>query len=106
MGRHLRRRIAVDLVWPAFGESICLRIAVLAVALGGCGERIEAGLANAPSLERKSEPRSQHDALSNGDEGCANRNGGGSVASVAGACPKGGAQVVADADAGEAPPPR
>jgi hypothetical protein len=69
---------------------------LFAVALWGCGERVEAGLANAPSMERKSEPRNQYDTVSNGDEGCASRNGS-SVASSAGACPKGTTQALADA---------
>jgi hypothetical protein len=72
-------------------------VVVLAIALGGCGERVEAGLANAPSIERKTEPRNQYDVISNGDEGCKNRNGGPGIASAAGACPKHGSQVVADA---------
>jgi hypothetical protein len=62
-------------------------VVVVAAALWGCGERVEAGLANAPSIERKSEPRSQYDTVSNGDEGCTTPSGSG-IASAAGACPK------------------
>jgi hypothetical protein len=69
---------------------------LLAVALWACGERVEAGLANAPSIERKSEPRNQYDTVSNGDEGCASQNGS-SIASSAGACPKGTTRALADA---------
>jgi len=75
------------------------RVVLLAVALWGCGERVEAGLANAPSMERTSEPRNQYDTISNGDEGCASLDGS-SIASSAGACPKGTTQAVADAGKG------
>jgi hypothetical protein len=87
-----------------FCRSAWAHVVVLTVALGGCGERVEAGLANAPSIERKSEPRNQYDIISNGDEGCTNRNGGPGIASAAGACPKRGSQIVADA--GPDPSPR
>lgn len=70
----------------------------LVVSLAACGERVEAGLANAPSIERKTEPRNAYDVVSNGDEGCTNRNGGGTATS-AGGCPKHGAQTSADTDA-------
>jgi hypothetical protein len=60
--------------------------ALAAIGLGACGERIEAGLANAPSIERKSEPRQQYDVVADGEEGCTNRDGGASIASAAGAC--------------------
>ena len=76
--------------------SIGPHVVVLAAALCGCGERVEAGLANAPSIERKSEPRSPYDTVSNGDEGCASPTGTG-IASAAGACPKG---TAARGDAG------
>jgi len=74
-------------------------VVLFAVALWGCGERVEAGLANAPSMERKSEPRNQYDTISNGDEGCASQNGS-SIASSAGACPKGATQALAEAGKG------
>jgi len=56
------------------------------VGLVACGERIEAGLANAPSLERKSEPRQQYDVIAVGDEGCVSRDGGASVATATAGC--------------------
>jgi hypothetical protein len=74
----------------------------LTVIFAACGERVEAGLANAPSIERKTEPRNAYDIVSNGDEGCANRSGGGG-ANALGGCPKHGAQVLADADASVEP---
>ena len=83
---------------------VCAGAVVLAVGIVACGERIEAGLANAPSLQRKSEPVNQYDVLATGDEGCTNRDGGASIASAAGGCPKGGALVVPDA--GPAATPR
>jgi hypothetical protein len=75
-------------------------VVVLAGVLGGCGQRVEAGLANAPSMQRKSEPRTQYDVISNGDEGCSSRNGGPGIASAGGACPKRGTQLQADASQG------
>jgi hypothetical protein len=65
-----------------------------------CGERFEAGLANAPSLERKSEPRQQYDVISSGDEGCASRDGGASILSAAGGCKQNAGNVMADASGG------
>jgi|HubBroStandDraft_2_1064218.scaffolds.fasta_scaffold33843_5 hypothetical protein len=76
----------------------CLRVIALAVSFAACGERVEAGLANAPSIERKTEPRSAYDVVSNGDEGCANRNGGGAATSASG-CPKHSVQGSTEADA-------
>jgi hypothetical protein len=74
---------------------------VLAVlALCGC-EGFQAGLANAPSAERKTEPRRQYDVISTGDEACKGRAGGASVASAADAC---GRQTAPIADAGPPPP--
>jgi hypothetical protein len=70
----------------------------LAVSFAACGERVEAGLANAPSIERKTEPRNAYDVVSNGDEGCANRYGGGGANSVGG-CEKHSPKVSADVDA-------
>jgi hypothetical protein len=55
--------------------------ACVGVGLVACGERFEAGLANAPSLERKTEPRSQNDVIAVGEEGCESRDGGATVAS-------------------------
>lgn len=71
------------------------------VAVVACGERLEAGLANAPSIERKSEPRQPYDVIASGDEACANRDGGASIASAAGGCRQNARSAVADA-AGEA----
>jgi hypothetical protein len=77
--------------------------AVLAVVLGlgACGERVEAGLANAPSLERKSEPRQDYDVIAVGDEGCRNRDGGASLASSSDGCkrnaPQNATVLLADA---------
>jgi hypothetical protein len=63
---------------------VALSVAVLSAAVA-CGERVEVGLANAPSLERKSEPKSQNDVITVGEEGCRNRDGGPSeLASTAG----------------------
>jgi hypothetical protein len=46
-------------------------LALLAAAgVAGCGERVEAGLANAPSLQRQSRPRNEHDVISNGPDSC------------------------------------
>jgi hypothetical protein len=70
-----------------FGRSPWAFVFVLSVASGGCGERVEAGLANAPSIERKTEPRNQYDVITNGDEGCANRNGGPGSAAAGAPCP-------------------
>jgi hypothetical protein len=82
-----------------FRRSAFAHVVVFASALG-CGERVEAGLANAPSIERKTEPRNQYDTISTGDEGCANQNGGASVASAAGACQNGVTKTKVLADAG------
>jgi len=79
------------------------RVACLGAAFAvvvACGERFEAGLANAPSVERKSEPRQQYDIISNGDEGCASRDGGASIASSAGGCKPNRPAIVADASGG------
>jgi hypothetical protein len=37
---------------------------------GGCGEHFEAGLANAPSMERTSVPVRNHDVIANADDSC------------------------------------
>jgi hypothetical protein len=72
--------------------SNCAWPGALVFALAGfvgflaCGERIEAGLANAPSLERKSEPRQQYDVIAVGDEACASRDGGATVATATAGC--------------------
>jgi hypothetical protein len=67
---------------------LALAFAALAsvATIAACGERIEAGLANAPSLERKSDPRSQYDVIAVGDEGCGNRDGGAGIASRTAGC--------------------
>ena len=75
---------------------------VALVALVACGERIEAGLANAPSLERKSEPRQPYDVIAVGDEGCKNRDGGASVASATDGCKQNAPLTLADAAGGPA----
>ena len=46
----------------------CLRLALLLGA--ACGEHVEAGLANAPSVERTSVPVRHHDVIANGDDSC------------------------------------
>jgi hypothetical protein len=86
---------------PFYPSRCCRILAVLAIC--GCGERFQAGLANAPSAERKSEPRREYDVISTGDEACNGRTGGASVASAADAC---GKQAAPLADAGPTPPPR
>jgi len=45
-----------------------LGIALIVVA--GCGEHFEAGLANAPSIERTSVSVRHHDVIANGDDSC------------------------------------
>jgi hypothetical protein len=49
---------------------VAIWIAATALSLAACGERVEAGLANAPSMQRSSRPRSGHDVIANGDESC------------------------------------
>jgi hypothetical protein len=71
------------------------------VGLLACGERIEAGLANAPSLERKSEPRQPYDVIAVGDEGCASRDGGATVATATAGCRQ-NSPTTADASAATA----
>jgi hypothetical protein len=44
--------------------------ALVLLVAAGCGERVEAGLANAPSLQRQSRPRGAHDVISNGPDSC------------------------------------
>jgi hypothetical protein len=44
--------------------------AALALAVFGCGPTLEGGLANAPSARRSSQPRGQHDVISNGPNSC------------------------------------
>jgi hypothetical protein len=83
-----------------------MQAALVAAALFGCGERVEAGLANAPSLERKSEPRSQYDVVSTGPEGCTSTNGGASVASAAGGCKQNSTGPAPVADSGSASTPQ
>jgi hypothetical protein len=53
-------------------------IALLALLLlaPGCGEHFEAGLANAPSMERSSVPVRNHDAIANADDSCPRATGG------------------------------
>jgi hypothetical protein len=41
-----------------------------ALTVGACAEHFEAGLANAPSLERQNRPTRQHDAIANADDSC------------------------------------
>ena len=36
----------------------------------GCGQTLAGGLANAPSAGRSSQPRGQHDVISNGPNSC------------------------------------
>jgi hypothetical protein len=42
----------------------------------GCGEQFEAGLANAPSMQRASVPVRHHDAIANADDSCPRATGG------------------------------
>jgi hypothetical protein len=80
---------------PFYRLRSCQVLAVL--ALYGCGERFQAGLANAPSAERKSEPRREYDVITTGDEACKGRAGGAGVASAAGACGTEATPTAADA---------
>ena len=50
-----------------FGAALVLP---LVVGLGACAERVEAGLANAPSLERSDPPVHEHDVIANADDSC------------------------------------
>jgi len=87
--------------WPGFmtlRRAVCLGAVIAAVV--ACGEQVEAGLANAPSIERKTEPRQQYDVISNGEEGCAGRDGGASIASAAGGCRQNTGSPIADASSG------
>jgi hypothetical protein len=80
-----------------------LSIATLAVgALIACGERVEVGLANAPSLERKTEPKSQNDVITTGEEGCRTRDGGPSEIALTAGCQ---ANLPAGVPDGAAPTP-
>ena len=48
-----------------------MMVTVLILLGTACGERFEAGLADAPSIERQTRPRRSHDVISNGQEsGC------------------------------------
>jgi hypothetical protein len=50
---------------------------VLAFPLAaGCGEQFEAGLANAPSMQRTSVPVRHHDVIANADDSCPRATGG------------------------------
>jgi hypothetical protein len=53
---------------------IALRALLLLVP--ACGEHFEAGLANAPSMERSSVPVRNHDAIANADDSCPRATGG------------------------------
>ncbi len=46
-----------------------LLLAALAL-IAACGSSFEAGLSNAPSINRASRPKDLHDAISNGPESC------------------------------------
>jgi hypothetical protein len=65
----------------------------------GCGETLAGGLANAPSARRSSQPRGQHDVISNGPNSC----GGGEPGEQYRVPPCAHAD---DADAGTAATPR
>lgn len=43
---------------------------VFSLAASGCGQTLAGGLANAPSAGRSSQPRGQHDVISNGPNSC------------------------------------
>lgn len=47
--------------------AICLAFSLPAL---GCGETLAGGLSNAPSARRSSQPRGQHDVISNGPNSC------------------------------------
>ncbi len=79
-------------------RTACLGASI--AALVACGERFEAGLANAPSMERKSEPRQQYDVITGGEEGCASRDGGASIVSARGGCKQNTGSAIADASGG------
>ena len=44
--------------------------AALVVLVVACGSRVEAGLANAPAIERTSRPQRLHDVIADGHESC------------------------------------
>jgi hypothetical protein len=46
------------------------------LVLAACGEQFEAGLANAPSMQRTSVPVRHHDVIANGDDSCPRATGG------------------------------
>jgi len=50
-----------------FGAAIYLMFSLPAL---GCGQTLAGGLANAPSAGRSSQPRGQHDVISNGPNSC------------------------------------
>jgi hypothetical protein len=50
-----------------FFAAICWALSLPAF---GCGETLAGGLANAPSARRSSQPRGQHDVISNGPNSC------------------------------------
>jgi hypothetical protein len=66
----------LNLARPSLGTVRLLATAVVSIALAACGERVEAGLANAPSMERQTRPRLGHDVISNGDDSCPRTVGG------------------------------
>jgi hypothetical protein len=78
-------------------RAVCLGVGVGVGVFVACGERFEAGLANAPSIERKSEPRQTYDVITGGEEGCASRDGGASIASARGGCKQIPGNGIADA---------
>ena len=66
----------------------------------GCGETLAGGLANAPSARRSSQPRGQHDVISNGPNSC----GGGEPGEQYRVPPCANADADADAGTAAAPP--
>ena len=58
--------------WPQYclDKYMVTRVILLLAGLGGCGQSLEAGLANAPSARRASQPRREHDVIGNGPESC------------------------------------
>jgi hypothetical protein len=59
--------------WKRWSTATFVSAACIAWALvvgGGCGSRFQGGLANAPSIERPSSPRFQHDVVANSRESC------------------------------------
>jgi hypothetical protein len=57
------------------GLAAVLVLASCALVGGACGGNFEAGLANAPSIERQNRPTRQHDVIANADDSCPRKAG-------------------------------